>query len=440
LTLAVTSPTPASGNAQARQRQADPAANDDAFGETLTRVTHTRRAAARDEVAENTTEPAAEEGGPDDVKEPASETETEAKDLVDTPAVSMDPAITPVQTNANLPGADEAGRSKSISIAARSDTKNVPAANTQDVQPVAAEGEPASPSQPAETPAPAASPPATASAASTGRQAAIEMLMGLAGPRQRISDRPEPAMRRSEETDAPKESALPDGTSLEETDSSGEPGSRMRSTLSEFALRYGSRGSGDRQPMASPDGSAAAIQTVTAGSGQAQAAPAAQPSTTAAQLAADLAASLSGKEAVASANAARDGQSFTQPQGIQSLRLQLQPIELGTVTIDLAASGEQMDVEIKVETEEAHQRLSSDADEIVKTLRALGFDVDRVQLTFNTVHNAAAQAGREQPQMRFGADGQASGQDGRPGRSGQGSSMRGEADAQDRAGAGGVYI
>jgi chemotaxis protein MotD len=68
-----------------------------------------------------------------------------------------------------------------------------------------------------------------------------------------------------------------------------------------------------------------------------------------------------------------------------SLKVQLHPAELGMVTASLRFSGEQLTIELQVETAEAQQRLSADSDTIIKSLRALGLEVDRVTIQQSTV-------------------------------------------------------
>jgi flagellar hook-length control protein FliK len=62
----------------------------------------------------------------------------------------------------------------------------------------------------------------------------------------------------------------------------------------------------------------------------------------------------------------------------QSLKIELHPAELGTVTANLKLAGGQLSIEITPETHDAHRKLSSDSDAIVASLRGLGFDVDKV--------------------------------------------------------------
>ncbi len=69
-----------------------------------------------------------------------------------------------------------------------------------------------------------------------------------------------------------------------------------------------------------------------------------------------------------------------QPGAVQSLKIQLRPAELGVVTADLRFTGEQLSVELKVESTDAYHRLSSDADTIVKAFRALGYEIDQIAI------------------------------------------------------------
>ena len=68
------------------------------------------------------------------------------------------------------------------------------------------------------------------------------------------------------------------------------------------------------------------------------------------------------------------------PVHAHTLKLQLHPAELGIVTASLRFAGEQLTIELQVESAHAHQRLSADSDAIVKTLRGLGYDIDRVTI------------------------------------------------------------
>lgn len=84
-------------------------------------------------------------------------------------------------------------------------------------------------------------------------------------------------------------------------------------------------------------------------------------------------------EAAAQANAS------ARPEVMHSLKLQLQPASMGTVTATMRLVGEHLTVEIQTDNANAHHRLGTDSDSMAKALRALGYDVDRV-----IVHQAAA--------------------------------------------------
>jgi chemotaxis protein MotD len=93
---------------------------------------------------------------------------------------------------------------------------------------------------------------------------------------------------------------------------------------------------------------------------------------------------------------------------VQSLRIQLQPVALGTVTANLKYAGGLLSIDIEVQNPDAQRRLSSDSTDIVKSLQSLGFQVDKL-----TVRQAQAQTQTQsQPQ------GQATAQDGSAGRFG----------------------
>ncbi|WP_295807360.1 flagellar hook-length control protein FliK [uncultured Nitratireductor sp.] len=65
---------------------------------------------------------------------------------------------------------------------------------------------------------------------------------------------------------------------------------------------------------------------------------------------------------------------------VQTLKIQLQPAELGMVTARLRIVADQLTVDLQVENAEARQRLSTDSDSIVKALRSLGYEIDRVNV------------------------------------------------------------
>jgi flagellar hook-length control protein FliK len=131
--------------------------------------------------------------------------------------------------------------------------------------------------------------------------------------------------------------------------------------------------------------------------------------------------------------------------GTQSIKIQLQPVELGMVTAKLVASGSQLSIELQAETPEARQQLASDSDAIIKAMRAIGFDIDRI--TIQQPGQPAIMQG--QPQANGGRDGAfsqfdqsrsgAGGQGTQDGRQSEGQARNGRDVAADRTD-GGIYI
>lgn len=84
------------------------------------------------------------------------------------------------------------------------------------------------------------------------------------------------------------------------------------------------------------------------------------------------------RAAPATATGIQNGSAVAVPAHI--LKIELHPAELGTVTANLRLAGEQLSIELKPDTYEAHRRLSSDSEAIVKSLKSLGFDIDKVTI------------------------------------------------------------
>ncbi|QKC88856.1 flagellar hook-length control protein FliK [Mesorhizobium sp. NZP2234] len=123
------------------------------------------------------------------------------------------------------------------------------------------------------------------------------------------------------------------------------------------------------------------------------------------------------------------------------LKIELHPAELGMVTAHLRLSGEQLSIELKPETHDAYHRLSSDSEAIVKSLRGLGFEVDKVTIMqpsvavpattrADTTASPAAAPGRDQSSFQPGNSG--GGNNGAGGQQpGQQSARGNHDDAQD---------
>jgi len=95
---------------------------------------------------------------------------------------------------------------------------------------------------------------------------------------------------------------------------------------------------------------------------------------------------------------------------VNSLKIQLNPLELGNVTAHLQIKDDAVSVELTAETADAQRQLASDADTIAKSLRALGIDVDRVtvQITARADVQPQTDASGQPRQQGFAADGGAS--------------------------------
>ncbi|MET2830485.1 flagellar hook-length control protein FliK [Mesorhizobium shangrilense] len=89
------------------------------------------------------------------------------------------------------------------------------------------------------------------------------------------------------------------------------------------------------------------------------------------------------------------------------LKIELHPAELGMVTASLRLSGEQLSIELKPQTQEAYRRLASDSEAIVKSLRGLGFEVDKVTILQPSIAVPAATRSDSSvtPQAMMGRDG-----------------------------------
>lgn len=139
-------------------------------------------------------------------------------------------------------------------------------------------------------------------------------------------------------------------------------------------------------------------------------------------------------------------QASARPALLQTLKIQLQPAELGLVTARFTAQGAEMSLELQVETAEARNRLAGDSDAIVKALRGMGFEIDRVTIQQITVSSASTSDARSGQGFGSG-DTQDGGSDGtmrerREGRRDEdanGRADRGGADRGNEPGAG-VYI
>lgn len=106
---------------------------------------------------------------------------------------------------------------------------------------------------------------------------------------------------------------------------------------------------------------------------------------------------------------------------VNTLKIQMKPIDLGTVTATLRLHGDALVVSLQVETGEAYRQLSDDQDAIVKALRGHGFAVDQVSVQLSSIDRSSGmqqgdgqapqqqQQFSSQPQTREGGNGRQGG-------------------------------
>jgi len=103
---------------------------------------------------------------------------------------------------------------------------------------------------------------------------------------------------------------------------------------------------------------------------------------------------------------------------VNTLKIQMHPIDLGIVTATLRLKDDELHVDLKVESGEAFRQLSDDQNAMVKALRAQGFAVDQINITFNAPSDTTAGNAGSQPQPQAGQQGRdASGEGAAQGRS-----------------------
>lgn len=146
--------------------------------------------------------------------------------------------------------------------------------------------------------------------------------------------------------------------------------------------------------------------------------------------AANIAAAMSGDRDWVSALQSSADSAATSPQAkagkvMNTLKIQMSPVELGTVTATLRLSGDALSVHLTVENGAAYRKLSEDHSDILKTLRSQGYAVDSIQISIASIDRSSAdnQASGQQ-QQQSGQAPQGDGRQGSPGsgRGGDGSS------------------
>ncbi|MBT9371927.1 flagellar hook-length control protein FliK [Rhizobium sp. CSW-27] len=105
---------------------------------------------------------------------------------------------------------------------------------------------------------------------------------------------------------------------------------------------------------------------------------------------------------------------------VNTLKLQMTPIDLGTVTATLRLVGDELNVQLTVETRAAHKQLTQDSSGILDALRAQGFSVDQVTVSIAPSSSVTQAAQQDGPGQQTAA-GSGQGQGGQPGREQQSS-------------------
>lgn len=111
-------------------------------------------------------------------------------------------------------------------------------------------------------------------------------------------------------------------------------------------------------------------------------------------------------------NAALTGASVvTSPSKVvNTLKIQMNPENLGSVTATMRLSGEQLSVDLKVQSAEAYRQLSNDQSAMVDSLRQQGYSVDRITVTYtasdNSSNSQSGNQGQQQQQQSGASQGQ----------------------------------
>ena len=104
---------------------------------------------------------------------------------------------------------------------------------------------------------------------------------------------------------------------------------------------------------------------------------------------------------------------------VNTLKLQMNPENLGHMVASLKLRGEELSVEVRVDSIEAYRHLSADHDDLVKALQDQGFSIDKVTVQLNAADRSDTSADRDMARQgqtqREGQEGQSNRNDGRQG-------------------------
>jgi chemotaxis protein MotD len=107
---------------------------------------------------------------------------------------------------------------------------------------------------------------------------------------------------------------------------------------------------------------------------------------------------------------------------VNTLKLQMNPEHLGNMTASLRLKGDELSVDVRVETVDAYRQLSKDQDSIVKALKDQGFSIDQVSIQLS--HAARSDGGQNSGQ----SSGQNSSNQSQSGANGQNLQQGGQGD------------
>ncbi len=135
----------------------------------------------------------------------------------------------------------------------------------------------------------------------------------------------------------------------------------------------------------------------------------------------------------------------SKPGPVTTLKIQLQPIELGTVTARISGTDAQLSIEITVDNAEARHKLSADSDSVVTSLRGMGIEVDRITIQQSQSNTGTMQGNGGRGSEFAQADGGKGERQDQPSRQGFGREQGGDAhggqgNARPDASGSGVYI
>ena len=80
---------------------------------------------------------------------------------------------------------------------------------------------------------------------------------------------------------------------------------------------------------------------------------------------------------------------------VNTLKIQLHPNDLGEVTATMRLSGDQLSVDLKVQTSEAYRQLHADQSHMVDALRAQGYQVDSITVTLASSADQQSDSGKQ---------------------------------------------